>query len=618
MIYLRSKSTEDSTHLFAALARLGCITISLLSLVAAVVTTTSSLAYENLDRGVIAINCPNGSTILSWRFLSTDLPETSFAVYKVQDGKKTKLTGQPLSKSCTFIDYTTGGTNVDYEIWTIAKGKVVERSKPTYTVKATPTNAFIRIPLAGGYVCDKVGIADIDGDGKLDFVIKQPASITDPGVWRPSITTFKVEAYSHGGKILWRRDLGWNIEQGVWYSPMIVYDLDGDGRAEVALKTAPVDVDYRDSLGHVLRGPEWLSVLDGLTGAELARVDWPPRGNIQDWGDSTGNRASRNTMSIAYLDGKTPSLIVARGTYTKMIVRAYRFKDRQLTLQWEWDGDNENPPVRGQGMHGMHCVDVDGDGRDEIVLGAAALDDNGKLLWNLGMGHPDIVYVTDVLATSPGLEIVYGFETRQQSNGICIVDAATGKILWGCKHPTSHVHSQGIFGKFDPQNPGYVLYCGEKFLPNRWYYRLNDGQLLDTSDWGALSGYPVYWDETDIKWVAMLGAIKRLREEPRFFYQGRVIAVADCIGDWREELITTVPGELRIYVTTIPANTRRVTLWHDRAYRIDVANAAMGYLFPPQISGQPLVIQPPKKQNHKQGFIKISTLSSDRLPLHSL
>ena len=80
------------------------------------------------------------------------------------------------------------------------------------------------------YIFSKVGIADLDGDGKLDFVIKQPQQVTDPGVWKPSVESFKLEAYRHDGSLLWRRDLGVNIEQGVWWSPMIVADFDGDGK----------------------------------------------------------------------------------------------------------------------------------------------------------------------------------------------------------------------------------------------------------------------------------------------------------------------------------------------------------------------------------------------------
>ena len=105
--------------------------------------------------------------------------------------------------------------------------------------------------MQGDYSPDRVAVGDLNGDGKFDFVLKQPGGRVDPGVWRKSPETFKVEAYLNDGTFLWRKDLGWNIELGIWYSPMIVYDFDGDGKAEVALKTAPLEPDFRDEDGRV-------------------------------------------------------------------------------------------------------------------------------------------------------------------------------------------------------------------------------------------------------------------------------------------------------------------------------------------------------------------------------
>ncbi|MCS7338762.1 MAG: silent information regulator protein Sir2, partial [Verrucomicrobiae bacterium] len=458
-------------------------------------------------------------------------------------------------------------------------------SRPVRALKVKGEIACVTIRLRGDYPFNKVGLGDLDGNGQLDFVIKQPAQVTDPGVWRPSVDTWKVEAYLGDGTFLWRKDLGWNIEQGVWWSPMIVYDLDGDGRAEVALKTAPTDKDYRNPAGRVLTGPEYCSVLDGLTGRELARVDWIPRGNVEDWGDSTGNRASRHLMGVAYLDGRRPSLIIARGTYTRMVVRAYNFAGGRLDLVWEWDGEKETTPVRGQGAHGMHAADVDGDGRDELVLGAAVLDDDGKLLWNLGQGHPDICYVADIDPARPGLEIAYGFEPAHWSNGICVVEARTGRLIWGAVHPTRHVHSQGLLADIDPANPGLELYAGEKYLPERWLYCARTGKLLGQPDLGSLAPNPVFWTDGQIKAYVNAGKLVTYSGQVLGPIEGRVVAVADCLGDWREELITSVPGELRIYTSTIPARTRRVCLLQDRLYRTDVAMGAMGYLYPPQVCG---------------------------------
>jgi hypothetical protein len=288
---------------------------------------------------------------------------------------------------------------------------------------------------------------------------------------------------------------------------------------------------------------------------------------------------------VAYLDGRKPSLLLMRGTYTKMVVHAYNLVQGRLVPVWQWCGDDERPPVRGQGMHGVHTVDLDGDGCDEIVLGAAVLRSTGRILWNLGMGHPDAVYVSDILPHRHGLEIIYGFETRQTRNGICLVDARTGRLIWGCEHPTEHVHSQGMFGDFDPDNPGPEFYVGEKFKPDRWTYSARDGRLLRQEDLGSLSPYALWWDDGWTRWVAVQGQIGPYHQPPRDSYEGRVVAVGDVLGDWREELITCLPGELRIYTTTRPSTVRRVCWLEDRAYRTGLAHAAMGYLYPPQPVG---------------------------------
>ncbi len=546
-----------------------------------------ALPGERLDRGLVAFLLTNGQTYVSWRLLLTDPPAVRFLLERSPDGKHPweLCTPEPLLDRCNFLDRHSQGRPWFYRLQAIGPEGSVQRSAPVRAEPVEGPTAFRRVRLQGNYRFDKVGIADLDGDGALDFVIKQPHQISDPGVWRPSQDTFKLEAYRSDGTFLWRRDLGWNIEQGVWWSPMVVYDLDGDGYAEVAVKTAPTDVDYRDETGRVTRGPEWCSILEGRTGRELARVDWPERGQITDWGDPNNNRASRHLMGVAYLDGRRPSLLLMRGTYTKMVVHAYNFHDGALVPVWKWCGDDERPPVRGQGMHGVHTVDLDGDGCDEIVLGAAVLRPTGRILWNLGMGHPDAVYVSDILPHRPGLEILYGFETRQRRNGICLVDGRSGQLLWGCDHPTDHVHSQGMFGDFDPDHPGPEFYAGEKFKPDRWTYGARDGRLLSREDLGSLAPYALWWGDGWTRWIAVRGRIGPYRGSPPDAYEGRVVAVGDILGDWREELVTCLPGELRIYTTTIPSATRRLCWLHDRAYRTGLAHAAMGYLFPPQPTG---------------------------------
>src|SRR5262245_4356632 len=586
-------------------------------------------APERLDRGLVAVVTAEGKTYLGWRLLKTDPAGVAFNVYRSTAGAKpVRLNRQPITQSTNFVDHS---APLDRKNAWWVKGVLNGREQEVSArveLPANPSKAeYLSIKLQGNYTCNKLGIGDLDGDGKLDFVVKQPGTSIDPGerYWRRSPDTYKLEAYRNDGTFLWRKDLGWNIELGIWYSPMVVFDLDGDGKAEIALKTAPTDVDFRDAEGHVLAGPEYCSILDGMSGKEIARVDWIPRGNVEDWGDKTGNRASRNVIGVGYLDGKRPSAVVHRGTYTTMRVDTYNFIDRQLKKLWSWNGDDENPPVRGQGMHGMKAADVDDDGRDELILGAAALDDSGKLLWNTELRHPDVVYVADIDPSRPGLEIAYGVELKRAENGICLVEARTGKIIWGTKHPTTHIHDQGMVGDLDPTVPGLEFYGAEADGSKFWLHSAR-GELLASEDMGGNSPHALYWDDGPVKayipgpsrfrrpvsstpdatpgarsagtatpgppGALVTSRIMKYKGPQIGEIQGRIVGLADIIGDWREEVITSVEGELRIYTTTIPATTRRVTLMQDRLYRNDTAFESMGYFFPPQLGAREFETEP--------------------------
>ncbi len=550
----------------------------------------SSHAAESLDRAVVAF-AAGDRTFVSWRLLAEDPPNAGFDVLVREDqAEPRKLNPQPITESCNYLDVAKRSAGATYLVRRSDAPSQTHPVNPLCRATEHPGRdilPFVRLNFQGDYPASKVAVGDLDGDGTYDYVIKQPAQVTDPGVWKKSEDTFKVEAYRSDGTFLWRKDLGWNIEQGIWYSPMVVYDFDGDGKAEVVLKTAPTDKDYRNETGRVLDGPEYCTVLDGLSGKELTRVDWIPRGNVKDWGDAVGNRASRHMLGMAYLDGKTPSLLVHRGTYTTMRVDAYNFVDKKLVPLWSWNGDQENPPVRGQGLHGIQVGDIDEDGRDEVILGSAALDDTGKFLWSTGLGHADACYIADLDPTRPGLEIMYGIEPRQRRNAICLVEARTGKIIWGCEHPTQHAHSQGLLADIDPENPGFEFYIGEKQLPERWMYSVRTGKLLATNDLGGLAPTPVYWNDGRTKLYVSRENLVRYKGDSVGRIQGRVLAMADVLGDWREELITSLPGELRVYYSNVPAASRRVCLMQDRSYRTAVAMQTSGYFYPPLVQKDP-------------------------------
>lgn len=550
---------------------------------------------DKLNRGVVAIDgIDNNSVYISWRLLKTDPSDIAFNVYQGVGKRSTQINKKPISVTTDFV-YKDPDINENKQYWVvpIEKGKKGAPSERVSKIVRKSSNepVYVSIPLHNEVVPGRkrLGVADLDGDGKFDFVLIHPNISKDPGSSpHPSKVTYKIEAYLHDGTFLWRNDLGDGIEPGVWYSPFIVYDLNGDGKAEIAVKTAPKDI--RATNGCVYDDKEWISIWDGMTGQEITKAEWPARterlGNY--------NRQNRNQLGVAYLDGKTPCLIVERGTYKAMFADAYQFTNGKLTKLWSWDGDEENPVVRSQGTHTMLFCDVDEDGRDEVILGPAVLDDNGTLLWSAGLGHPDKVYVTDIDTSRPGLEIFFAVEALHDKDGlgVCVCDAQTGELVWKIGQPTVHVGS-GMVADIDPKRSGLECFAVEdpkghramhiqgnnnKYLFDaKGNFYGKDDDVPQTNDW-------VWWDADKVREYVRyqrnsksISVAKYGKGEIQDGFKGNVVMVTDLYGDWREEIITSLPGELRIYSTTIPATDRRVTLWQNNTYRQTVTTHTMGY-----------------------------------------
>ncbi|MHC4752643.1 MAG: rhamnogalacturonan lyase family protein, partial [Planctomycetota bacterium] len=408
---------------------------------------------EHLDRGLVALEREDGSVFLSWRLLDTDPENITFEIRQGGlESPKTRLTNGKSYRATNFVDKTpekdTSKKIHVYELFAYG-GEKKARAVGKVTIKLTgQPKPYVSIPLKGDYDFQKVGIGDLDGDGTFEYVIKQPNFNTDPyqrpGYWKKSTTTYKLEAYRLDGTMMWRYDMGWSIEAGIWYSPWIVYDVDGDGKAEVYCKAG--EGDPRDEKGLVQTGPEYLVKIDGQTGKVVAKTAWLSRDGFPSY-----NYYCRNFLTVAYLDGKTPSLIMQRGTYNLIKTLAL---NKDFNRIWYWESPQEERKYHGQGAHGLISADVDSDGRDELVIGAAVLDDNGKGLWTLEMGHPDVCYVADIDPDNPGLEVFYGIEPRQKTDAICVVDARTGRKLWAHKKPSRHVHGQGMAGDILADSPG--------------------------------------------------------------------------------------------------------------------------------------------------------------------
>jgi len=396
----------------------------------------------------------------------------------------------------------------------------------------------------------------------------------------------------------------------------MVYDLDGNGKAEIACKTADGTIDgagktigdgnadFRNNQGYILSGPEFLTVFEGASGKALAtesfypqrhpvKGDDPSMDEMKEiWGDNYGNRIDRYVSAVAYLDGVKPSLIMGRGYYTRLVRVAWDFRDGKLTRRWIFDSDEEhNKAYAGQGNHNLSIGDVDGDGKDEIINGASVVDDNGKGLYASGLGHGDAQHMSDTDPDRPGLEIWQSYEEPKKYGkfGLELRDATTGKTLFGVDGQNKDV-GRCMASDIDPRYKGYEYWGSVGGL-----YNSKGEEISKTKP--SSTNFAVWWD-ADLtrelldgnhidKWDYNTGTTKNI-----FTAEGCVsnngtkstpALSADILGDWREEVILrTVDNiELRIFTTTIPATNRMTTLMHDPQYRLAVAWQNSAYNQPP-------------------------------------
>jgi len=577
-------------------------------------SAASARQMEFLNRGLVAVKVSNG-VFLSWRLLGTESMNTTFHVYR----NGTRITSSPVADSTNFLD-TQGTAGSTYYVRPVVGG--VEQA-PSETVGVWSTN-YLTIPLqrpAGGTTPDGVSYTyspndasagDLDGDGRYEIVLKWDPSNSKDNSQSGYTGNVYVDAYKLDGTRLWRIDLGRNIRAGAHYTQFLVYDFDGDGRAEVVMKTADgtrdgtgavignPNADYRNSSGYILSGPEYLTVFDGLTGRALATTNYePPRGNVCDWGDCYGNRVDRFLAAVAYLDGVRPSFVMARGYYTRTVLVAYNWRGGQLTKLWTFDTNTSgNSAYAGQGNHNLSVADVDGDGKDEIIYGSMAVDDNGGRLYTTGLGHGDAMHLGDLNPNRPGLEVFQVHESTSAAYGFEVHDARTGQILWGIN--TGVDTGRGMAADIDPRYAGDEVWAsaepggvysitGQRISTSRpssinfgiWWDGDLSRELLDHNWDGSVGvGKIDKWDYNNNRLVNLLTATGTYSNNGT---KGNPVLQADLLGDWREEVIwrTSDNTALRLYTTTAVTNTKIYTLMHDPVYRLGVAWQNVGYNQPP-------------------------------------
>ncbi|SFM46758.1 rhamnogalacturonan endolyase [Paenibacillus sp. 1_12] len=571
------------------------------------VSAAAARQMEKINRGVVAVKV-SGGVFVSWRLLGTEAADTAFNLYR----GSTKVNASPITNSTNYQD-AAGTTSSTYTVKAVVSGTEQAASSSV----AVWANNYLDVPLQippGGttpsgeaytYSANDASVGDLDGDGEYEIILKwDPSNSKDnsqSGYTGPTI----IDAYKLNGTRLWRINLGKNIRAGAHYSPFLVYDFDGDGKAEVVFKTADGTIDgggtvigsssadYRNSSGYVLSGPEFLTVFSGQTGKALSTIDYvPPRGTVSDWGDSYGNRVDRFLAGVAYLDGVHPSIVMARGYYTRTVLVAYDWKNGSLTRRWTFDSNSStNAGTAGQGNHSLSVADVDGDGKDEIIYGALTIDDNGTTLYNTGLGHGDAMHVGDLNPNRPGLEVFKVMENTSSPYGAAVWDAKTGQILWGVQ--TGADTGRGMSADIDPNYPGEEVWAsngvglysitGTKISTSTpsinfgiWWdgdlsRELLDGIKIDKWD---------YTNKTSINLLTGSGVASNNGTKANPTLQ------ADLFGDWREEVIwrKSDNSALRIYTTTAVTDKKIYTLMHDPVYRLGIAWQNVAYNQPPHTS----------------------------------
>lgn len=582
------------------------------------------------DRGVVAIDLAgnkgaetnvtgtdkNGNeytsgVYMSWRLFEDDAEDISFTIYK-----NDKVLAEQVTKTNY---YDKDGKSGDIY-------KVVGTSDPYLGLTSLNTTAWANYyqefqlmkpeiqTMPDGSTCDftanDLSVGDLDGDGQLELLVKwYPDNAKDNSqkgfTGYTYIDAYKLNYSTGEASLMWRIDLGPNIRSGAHYTQFLVWDMDGDGIAEIACKTADGSTtyktvdgvltetgyvgacnssslkcseinpehDYRDAskpsaktYGYVLKGPEYLTIFNGATGEILDTIDYKPaRGQVSGWGDSYGNRVDRFLACVAYLDGETPAMVFCRGYYTRACLAAYTFTNGELEEVWFFDSYTEgNTAATGQGNHGLSVADVDSDGKDEIIYGACVIDDNGTCLYSTKLKHGDAMHVSDLIPSRPGLEVFSVHEEKSVAYQFDIRDAATGDLLFAIKYGVDN--GRGLAADIDPRYVGAELWSqGDKNV----YSSLStfENAIITAANRPSVN-FDIYWDgdllaelqdksfdsktntfnySNVTKWDYENSKVTTLFQSSLLMTnnttKGNMGLVADVLGDWREEMISGVSND---------------------------------------------------------------------------
>lgn len=564
----------------------------------------SGYVVENLDRGISAISTGSGMMV-SWRFLADDSDNSIFKLYR----NNALIYTSNVGNATCYLDKDGKSTDT-YKVETVESGTVVSSDTCAMQSGSNYLEVKLDVPKAQTsgitYSPNDCTVGDVDGDGQYELFVKWDPSNSKDNSQKGKTDKVFIDCYKIDGTKLWRIDLGVNIRAGAHYTQMLVADYDLDGLAEMVCKTADGTVDgvgnvigdsskdYRNSNGYILSGPEYYTLFEGSTGKALDTVDYNPgRGTVSKWGDSYGNRVDRFLGAVAYLDGVKPSAVTVRGYYTRMTACAYDVVNKKLVQKWYFDtGNDKTKPGYGDGNHNCMPADVDNDGKQEIVLGATCLDDDGSVLWCLNTGHGDAMHLGDLLPDRNGLELWICHEDKPY--GVSLVDASNGKTIF-------HKDGDADTGRCCAANV-WTGNDGAEFwgLGNDVF----DGSGNTLSCRRPAVNFLSYWDgdlEREILdgYTDKPATISKMKNDGTLTTilstdgaytcnttKGTPCLSADIFGDWREELIVRASDSksLRIYCTPYETDYRITTLMHDPQYRNQVAGQNISYNQPPHTS----------------------------------
>jgi hypothetical protein len=565
--------------------------------------TTGHYQMENLDRGTVAVKV-TGGVYVGWRMLGYEYTgtdsDTSYNLYR--DGTLLKN----VTDSTNYLDAAGTGTS-KYTVSAVLKGKEGDQSAPVTAWTQQYTSIGITPP-AGSYSASDGSVGDLDGDGKLDIVLKWDPSDSHDNAQSGVTSNVYIDGYTLAGKLLWRINLGPNIRAGAHYTQMSVGDFDGDGKAELAVKTAPGTKDgtgaylskgpaasdddsavYRNGTGYILTGPEYVTVFAGDTGKELDTVNYPvPRGTVTDWGDGYGNRVDRFNGGMAFVKDKAgvatgkPAIIQGRGYYTRLTVSSLTYQNGVLAQNWVFDGDAAgNSKANGGGDHSEMAADTDNDGGQEIITGATTIDSSGTFKCSSGQGHGDAMHIGE-LVVGKGISV---FTVHETVGGGDCHDGATCTMYFNKTGGGDNGRGAADYVGVGNET---AASCSSSHTGN-----LNCGTGATVTP-NAGSNFLIYWDDDEWRELENGTSITKVGG-------GTLLSCSDCgscnstkstptltadlLGDWREELVLrqSTNASLKVFTTTTVTKRRIYTLMHDPTYRAQVAFENSAYNQPPHV-----------------------------------